>query len=110
MPSRLTVEITENAADDLEDIVVFIARDDPAAADRQVDAIRAAISDVLLPHPQADRALPSGDDRRLFVKDRYRIVYRVTVDTLVILRVVHSARNFDRILLETPGGPDGDVG
>ena len=109
MPSRLALEITDNAADDLEDIVVFIAKDDPAAADRQVDAIRAAINDVLLPHPQAGRALPGGG-RRLFVKDRYRIVYRVTVDTLIILRVVHSARDFDRILLETPGGPDGEPG
>ena len=80
---------------DLVDIWVHIAKDDPAAADRQIDRIEAAITNLRtfprIGHVRDD----AGPGVRLVLQDSYLVIYRYREgDALVIIeRVVHGRRN-----------------
>jgi toxin ParE1/3/4 len=81
------------ADEDLIEIWLWIARDDPAAADRVLDAIAARWSQ-LAEHPLSG---PARDDiqpgLRHLVAGRYLIVYRVVSAVVRILRVLHGRRS-----------------
>jgi len=71
------VRWTPEAADDLQAIHDFIARDSPRYADLTVEGILAAI-DYLQKFPLLGRHVPEStrDDLRELIKPPYRIVYR----------------------------------
>ncbi len=81
------------AGADLDDIWLRIALDNPAAADRLIDRIPRRIGD-LQDHPRLGPARPeiSADARMLIVGD-YLVLYSVTGADVVIVRVVHGARD-----------------
>lgn len=88
------VRWTPQAADDLEAIYEFIARDSPHYAQITVEGIIAAI-DRLEQFPLLGRHVPetSQADVRELIKPPYRIVYR-TGEMVKILTVFRGSRLF----------------
>ena len=83
------------ARDDLQDIVSFIAADNPVAAQSFGFRLMSKV-DVLVDFPQLGRVVPEENDeaiRELIIRP-YRIVYQVLADgqTVAIVRIWHGAR------------------
>jgi plasmid stabilization system protein ParE len=93
------VFFTEPAAEDLEAIGDWIAKDNPERAASFVREMRQSCVDVgrwplahaIVAHRQAD-----GLRRKLY--GNYLIFYRVQRDTVEIVRVLHGARDYAHIL------------
>jgi toxin ParE1/3/4 len=84
------------ALNDLEAIREFIAQDNPQAATRVHAAVRTAV-DPLASYPNLGRAGRVDGTRELIVVDLpYVIVYRVLEDTVRILAVIHTSRQWPR--------------
>lgn len=83
------------ADEDLIEIWLRIARDDPSVADRVLDAIEARWRQ-LAGHPFSG---PARDDilpgLRHLVAGRYLVLYRVEASAIRILRVLHGRRRLD---------------
>ena len=90
------------ARDDLHDIVVFIARDNPNRA-MSFGYELIFETDRLREFPKAGRIVPEyrNDDLREIILRPYRIVYRIDHDRSLceIARVWHSARRLDQRIL-----------
>lgn len=73
----MNIRVTEDAADDLDNIKARIARDDGAAAERMVEQVRTTIR-VLgeLPHLGHD-GIVAGTYERTVSRTPYVIVYRI---------------------------------
>lgn len=88
---------TRRARQDLLDIWSYIARDDPAAADRLLDRIDEKCS-VLAGNPQLG---PERSDirpgLRYFVVRRYLILYRAVEGGIEVVRVAHGARDLPNL-------------
>jgi toxin ParE1/3/4 len=84
---------------DLVEIGDFIARDNPQRALSFVRELR-VIATLLGEMPQAYPLLPrhasTGIRRR--PAGSYLIFYRIDEDRVMILRIVHGARDYDRLL------------
>jgi toxin ParE1/3/4 len=91
----MNIRVTEDAADDLENIKARIARDDAAAAERVVEQIRATIRVLAeLPHLGHD-GIVEGTYERTVSRTPFVIVYRIDLgsnDELIILRVPRSSQ------------------
>ena len=98
------LEVTQAADQDLEEIAVFIGRDNPAAASRFIASAHAAFRHVLEMPNLGSRIL--ADDKRLEGLRRgriarfsnYLIFYGVTEEVVEIVRVLHGARDIERAL------------
>jgi addiction module RelE/StbE family toxin len=88
------VRWTPQAANDLQAIYDFIARDSPHYAQLTVEDILAAI-DRLGQFPLMGRRIPERprDDLRELIKPPYRIVYRVS-EVVKILTIFRASRLF----------------
>jgi plasmid stabilization system protein ParE len=86
---------TEQARDDLREIVQFIARDNRQAAERFGNAIIFK-AESLADFPRMGRVVPEiGDDlTREIIHGSYRIIYELNeaAHSLAISRVWHAAR------------------
>lgn len=90
---------TRAAQADLEEISDYIKADNPARAVSFVNAIvdvGEAISDMPRAFPLVPRLERHGIRRRSF--GRYLIFYRIAVESVQILHVVHGARDYVRSL------------
>lgn len=88
------------ARDDLIAIWSYIAIDDPAAADRQIDRIEAAIAQ-LREFPEIGHAREdAGAGVKLVLQDQYLVIYRhdPAKALVTIERVVHGRRNLDGMI------------
>ncbi|MDB6020599.1 MAG: Plasmid stabilization system protein [Pedosphaera sp.] len=87
--------VTELANEDLADLVRFIARDNPQAAERFGLALIERLK-LLQDHPQMGRIVPERADPNLreIIHRPYRIVYRIYEPerVLKVLRFWHGAR------------------
>lgn len=84
---------TPAAETDLIDIWMYIALDNPHAADRLLDAIGDRIGQ-LKGHPLSGAARPNiAPDARLLPVGNYVVLHRILSDTVEIVRVVHGARD-----------------
>jgi toxin ParE1/3/4 len=82
------------ALNDLESIREYIAQDNPKAATRVRAAIRAAV-DPLAKHPNLGRSgRVEGTRERIVVDLPYIVVYRVREETVRILAVIHTSRQW----------------
>ena len=92
------VRWTPQAADDLQAIYDFIARDSPHYAQLTVEDILAAI-DRLERFPLMGRQVPERqrDDLRELIKPPYHIVYRVG-EVVKILTIFRASRLFPSML------------
>jgi addiction module RelE/StbE family toxin len=86
---------TETARHDLLTIRRYIAADNPTAAKRWVERLKERARSALNA-PLAARKVPefSREDIRELIEGKYRIVYQVFADRLVVLTVFEGHRLF----------------
>ena len=86
---------SEQARDDLQAIVLFIAQDNPIVAESFGCLLMSKV-DVLAQFPQLGRIVPEENDEtvREIIFRSYRIIYKVMAEneTVAIARVWHGAR------------------
>ena len=93
----MELRFSRRAERDLEDIADFIARENPARAVSYIQEVREHCRRLLM-FPEAAPLRPElGEGVRLSVFGRYVILYLVHDEVLEIRRVVHGARDLDRI-------------
>ncbi len=87
------IQRTAQAEEDLIDIWLYIAQDNPAAADRLLDTIDSKIL-LLAEQPALGPAREDiAPDLRYLPMGNYLILYRIILDGIEIVRVVQGARN-----------------
>ena len=90
---------TPEAIADLDGIWDYIARDNPAAADRMLDELNERFV-LLSKNPEIGELQPllaDGTYRR-FTCRNYVIYYRALEDGIVLVRVLHGAQDHERLL------------
>jgi toxin ParE1/3/4 len=98
----IVVRFTPESRADLRDIALDIAERNSARAHSYVDEIESRCQRVAEflhagpPRPQW------GEGVRIVLYGRYVIVYRLRDETVQILRVVHGARDLDRLFEDEP--------
>jgi toxin ParE1/3/4 len=95
----MNIRVTEDAADDLENIQERIARDDRAAAERILEQIRATIRMLGERSRLGHDGIVDGTYERSVSRTPYVIVYRIetgTTDKLIVLRVPRSSQERSR--------------
>jgi len=89
---------TARAEDHLVDIWIYIAHDNPDAADRLLEEIDRKFV-LLSENPRLGRARPDiAPEFRHWPAGNYLILYRLLPDGIEVVRVVHGARRLDRLL------------
>jgi toxin ParE1/3/4 len=84
---------TTPSRDDLQEIWLFIARDNPSAADALIHSIEQKLR-TLASSPLMSRSAASlGRDLRVAPVGDYLIFYKAIDDGVVLIRVLHGARN-----------------
>ncbi len=94
---------SQAARDDLTDILLHIAADDPASGLRFIDGLTAAgetLRDAPLGYPLVE-GIRAKDIRRRNYRG-YGLYYRVTGERLTVLRVLHGARDVHSLLAKNP--------
>jgi toxin ParE1/3/4 len=85
------------AETDLLEIWLYIAQDSPRAADRLLDRIETECR-LLADNPRLGRARPElAPDARARIVGRYLVLYRERDEGIEVVRVVHAAREIERI-------------
>jgi len=87
------VRWTPQAADDLQAIHDFIARDSLRYARAEIERILAAVDQLEL-FPESGRIVPEyrREDVRELIERPYRIVYRTHQEAVVVLMVFRASR------------------
>ncbi len=88
------------ALDHLDAIAAWIAKDSPAAAKRLVQRIFKRLERVEM-FPLSGGFI-AEDDRQIYrevIQGNYRVIYRVSDDTVIIVAVYHAARLLDGKLI-----------
>jgi toxin ParE1/3/4 len=92
MPS---IRRTAQAEEDLIEIWLYIAQDNPGAANRLLDEIEDKCS-LLAANPQLGPARPDiAEDCRYFPVGHYLILYRLIPDGIEVVRVVQGSRRLE---------------
>jgi plasmid stabilization system protein ParE len=88
---------SERAARNLEDACDFIARTSPQNATSFADSVRDAVG-LLAQQPRIGARVPeyNRDDVREILVHKFRIIYRLVGNDVVIVSVVHGARRLPR--------------
>lgn len=82
------------AVEHLKEIRAFISKDSPAAASRVVKAIREQVK-PLAQHPQMGRpGILDGTRELVISRLPYLVVYHQQDETVTVLAVVHTTRNW----------------
>lgn len=85
------------AIQDLDQIWLYVAQHNVAAAQRLIDDIDRA-SRKLIDYPNLGPARPdAAPDMRLMKVRRYNILHRVNGDFIDLVRVIHQARDIEQI-------------
>jgi plasmid stabilization system protein ParE len=92
----MTVRFASSAEADLVDLWLVIAEDNQMAADKVVDSIYATAT-LIGTQPEMGRARPElADGLHSFpTKTPYIIFYLPDADGIVVIRVLHHARDID---------------
>ncbi|MBI5471633.1 MAG: type II toxin-antitoxin system RelE/ParE family toxin [Ignavibacteriae bacterium] len=92
---------TDPAIGDLEDIVEHISRDSFAYASREAKRIIDAV-ERLSQFPRIGRIVPEvgKDDIREVITGNYRTAYYLSDDRCFIIAIIHSSRDFLKVLSE----------
>jgi len=92
----LRVRLTHSAEADLLELWLNIAEENLVAADESLDSIQATVS-LLATQPEMGRARPElADGLRSFpTRTPYIIFYLPNEDGLLVVRVLHHARDID---------------
>ena len=87
---------TRQARQDRTDIWDFISADSPRAAAR-MDQLFSEAAGSLAAFPSRGRASSMPGTRELIPHDSYRLIYEVVDDTVWVLAIVHTARQWPPI-------------
>ncbi|MFO7607400.1 MAG: type II toxin-antitoxin system RelE/ParE family toxin [Desulfurivibrionaceae bacterium] len=92
------------AEEDLKDIVLYIAEDNPANARTIFENIKEKAS-TLISFPERGRTVPELQDQGIFlyrelIHAPWRIIYRIEDRKIYVLSVLDSRRNVEDILLK----------
>lgn len=98
----MKIDWTDPAVEDLERLHEYIARDSGYYARRFIAKILAVV-DTLEDFPRKGRRVQEAHDEKIreLIFNNYRIIYRVEVERVLILGVIHCARD----LIETEPKP-----
>jgi len=94
---------TPEAEQDRDDVWDYIATDNVAAAAR-MDGLFSEVVAQLAGFPLMGRAGKIAGTRELILHESYRLVYEVDGETVWVLALIHTARQWPPIRDE-PGGP-----
>lgn len=91
------IQRTAQAEEDLIEIWIYIAQDNPVAADRVLDDIEERFH-ALADNPLMGRLRPDiASELRYFTVGKYLILYRTVSNGVQIVRVVHGARDLPHL-------------
>lgn len=88
----MRVRWTDEALEEIEAIVTYIAQDNVSAALALADGIFDSVEAILPANPHAGRPGRVDGTRELVVHASYLVAYRISTDTLEVLTVRHAAR------------------
>lgn len=93
----MKIEWTEPAASDLENIRDYIRRDSEYYATRFIERIVEAVEN-LKKFPEMGRGVPEAEQENIreLLFYNYRIMYRVETKRILILTVIHGARDLSQ--------------
>ncbi len=92
------------AVQDLENIIAYIAEDSPSTARKILSKIKKSVSD-LYQSPHRGRFVPELQNQGILIYRElviapWRVMYRVSENTVLVLSVFDSRQNFEDILLK----------
>ena len=91
------VSFTRRAREDLLDIWLYIAPQNPAAADRVYDHIEESCL-LLRTHPQlGPMRAEIAESARALVIERWLVLYRLIEDGVQVVRIVDGSRDLTKI-------------
>lgn len=104
MSDRFKVVWSTSAYQDLADIIEYIAEDSPPDARKVLSQIKKSVSDLYL-IPQRGRLVPELQDQGIIlymelVIAPWRVIYRISDKTVLVLSVIDSRQNVEDILLK----------
>jgi toxin ParE1/3/4 len=92
------IEWKPQAQEDAREILIYIAQDKPGAAREVYEALRHQVG-LLAETPKLGRAGRVRGTRELVIsRTPYIVAYRVTADTITVLRVLHGAQQWPQRL------------
>mgnify|MGYP000929368286 FL=1 len=95
----MRLAFTRSARADLTVIGRYILEHNPSRADAFLDELLQCCLEIAdMPEAFAIVHLPRAGDIRRRVFERYLIFYKIDETTVTIIRILHSARNYERIL------------
>lgn len=83
---------TNRTAEELEDILFYIAKDNPTAAKLLVERISNTVNSLLVVSPKIGRVGQVDDTREYVVHKSYIVVYRLDEKIIEILSIRHTSR------------------
>lgn len=89
----LQIHWTENAIEELEERMAFIARRNHRAAEQLFDQI----VDAVVPaseHPYIFREGRVSGTREIVAHPNYIVVYRVAADAIIVVQVIHAREQY----------------
>lgn len=89
----MRLEWTAGAKQDRKDIIAYIWMDNPEAAQRMNDKFRTAAK-LLVRSPYAGKPGALPGTRELIVHPNCRLVYRIRGETVSVMALVHTARQW----------------
>jgi plasmid stabilization system protein ParE len=93
--------LTPAARADLAEISDYISKDNPDAANRVLDELRAAMRNLAeMPEMGHSRRDLASESLRFWPLYSYLIIYRPEARPLQVVRVLHGSRDVHRILEE----------
>ncbi len=99
LPIRYTIEAEADLDKIWNDLKVARGTD---FADQYMQELKTRIG-TLDQHPRRYRLRPKfGKGRRLMPEDPYHVIYRVDLDKVLIVRVMHGSRNITRRTIDAP--------
>ena len=102
MPKKYRVKITRHAEQDIQEIFTYIQHDSPQAASAFVTELERQIIS-LERFPLRCTIIPEAAELRIayrhLIYGQYRTVFRISGNTVYILRVLHGARLLDLSIL-----------
>jgi toxin ParE1/3/4 len=88
------LRLTEAAREDLRAAYTFYSERSPATADRAIGAILKAANGLTQFPLLGKHGAVEGTRERIVMRFPYRIVYQIEKETIVVLRITHTARSW----------------
>jgi plasmid stabilization system protein ParE len=100
---KYQVDITRIAESDVKEICSFISRDSPLAGEKWIKEVERQIQSLEnfpLRCPVIPETQDLGNQYRHLIYGYYRTIFRIEGKRVIILRVIHGARQLDMKAIE----------